>query len=147
MRGATQTKKKYCGISDEEIAMVVLDSGAKRAHYEKYVNMKMMPRDKTKKPRLCSGDITLLSEHIKSMKNKHKAKCKYCGQATYMMCTLCGLHVCWKEKKTKGATGGTGEMGGTNLSCLMKYHDDDYYGIGMEDCCTLFGYGSARQRC
>ena len=80
MRGATQTKKKYRGTSDEGIAMVALEnSGAKRAHYEKYVDMKMMPRDKTKKPRLCSGDITLLTEHIKSMKNKHKAKCKYCG--------------------------------------------------------------------
>jgi hypothetical protein len=32
-----------------------------------------------------------------------------------------------------------GGNGGTNLSCVMKYHDDDYYGIGMEDRCTLFG--------
>ncbi len=69
------------------------------------------------------------------MKNKHKAKCKFCGQDTYMMCTLCGVHVCWKEKKKPG----TVATGGTNLSCVMKYHDDDYYGIGMEDCCALFG--------
>ena len=55
MRGATQTAKKYRGTSDEGIAMVALDSGAKRAHYDKYVDMKMMPRDKTKKPRLCRG--------------------------------------------------------------------------------------------
>ncbi len=80
MRGATQTAEKYRGTSDEGIAMVALDSGAKRAHYDKYVDMKMMPRDKTKRPRLCSGDITLLTEHIKSMKNKHKAKCKFCGE-------------------------------------------------------------------
>jgi hypothetical protein len=135
MRGATQTAKKYRGTSDEGIAMVALDSGAKRAHYDKYVDMKMMPRDKTKRPRLCSGNITLLTEHIKSMKSKHKAKCKYCGQYTYMMCTLCGVHVCWREKKEPGKVA----TGGTNLSCVMKYHDDDYYGIGMEDRCTLFG--------
>ena len=66
------------------------NNGYKRVHYDKYVDMKM-PRDRHKKQRLCSGNITLLSEHIRSMENKHKGKCKYCGQMTYMMCMLCGV--------------------------------------------------------
>jgi hypothetical protein len=107
--------------------MTIAPRAHKRVHYDKYVDMKM-PRDRHKKPRLCSGNITLLSEHMRSMECKHKGKCKYCGQMTYMMCTLCGVHKCWKEG-TKA----------TNLTCVLKYHDDDFYGIGMEDRHTLFG--------
>ena len=45
-----------------------------------------------------------------------------------MMCTLCGVHVCWKEGSSA-----------TNLTCVLQYHDDEFYGIGMEDRNTLFG--------
>ncbi len=45
-----------------------------------------------------------------------------------MMCTLCGVHVCFKD--------GTDT---TSLSCVLHYHDDEYYGIEMEDHHRLFG--------
>jgi hypothetical protein len=129
MRGATQTGKKYRGTGNAGMTMATTQesNGMKRAHYDTYVDEKM-PRDRHKKPRLCSGNMTLLTEHIRSMENKHKGKCKYCGKFTYMMCTLCGVHVCWKEGSTA-----------TNLTCVLQYHDDEYYGIGMEDRNTLFG--------
>ena len=103
------------------------NNSMKRVHYDTYVDEKM-PRDRHKKSRLCSGNMTLLTEHIRSMENKHTGKCKYCGKFTYMMCTLCGVHVCWKEGSSA-----------TNLTCVLQYHDNEFYGIGMEDCNTLFG--------
>ncbi|MFM8622856.1 MAG: hypothetical protein ACKOB3_05715, partial [Holophagaceae bacterium] len=94
MRGATQTGKRYRGTSDTGGTMVTQENNSmKRVHYDTYVDEKM-PRDRHKKPRLCSGNIALLTEHIRSMENRHKGRCKYCGKFTYMMCTLCGVHVC-----------------------------------------------------
>jgi hypothetical protein len=93
------------------------NNDVKRAHYDTYIDKKM-PRDRHKKPRLCSGNMTLLTEHIRSMENKHRGKCKYCGKFTYMMCTLCGVHVCWKEG-----------LSATNLTCIL-YHDNEFYITG-----------------
>jgi hypothetical protein len=127
MRGSTQTGKRYRGTNDDGVAIVTLDNNTKRVHYDKYLDMKM-PNERLKKSRLCSDNMTLLKEHINSMVCKHKAKCQYCGKLTFMVCTLCGVHVCFKDSTNQ-----------TSLSCVLHYHDDDYYGIGMEDRRRLFG--------
>ena len=127
MRGSTQTGKRYRGTNDDGVAIVTLDNNTKRVHYDKYLDMKM-PKERLKKSRLCSDNMTLLKEHINSMVCKHKAKCQYCGKLTFMVCTLCGVHVCFKDSTNQ-----------TSLSCVLHYHDDDYYGIGMEDRRRLFG--------
>ena len=78
------------------MAIVTLDNNTKRVHYDKYLDVKI-PKERLKKSRLCSDNVTLLKEHINSMVCKHKAKCHYCGKNTFMMCTLCGVHVCFKD--------------------------------------------------
>jgi hypothetical protein len=51
--------------------------------YEQYEKERKQVR-KGKKPRLCSGDLDLLKEHIQSMKKVHPAACGYCGKKTVM---------------------------------------------------------------
>ena len=106
---------------------MTLDNNTKRVLYDKYLDVKM-PKERFKKSRLCADNLTLLKEHINSMVCKHRAKCHYCGKNTFMMCMLCGVHVCFKDSTNT-----------TSLSCVLHYHDDEYYGIGMEDRHRLFG--------
>ena len=127
MRASTQTGKRYRGTSEGGTAIMTLDNNTKRVHYDKYLDVKM-PKERFKKSRLCADDMTLLKEHINSMVCKHRAKCHYCGKPTFMMCMLCGVHVCFKNSTNTAS-----------LSCVLHYHDDDYYGIGMEDRHRLFG--------
>ena len=68
--------------------------------------------------RLCSGNLSLLSEHIHTMKCVHKGKCQFCGQNTFMKCTLCNVHVCLKTKESA-----------TSISFVFHYHDDEYHGL------------------
>ena len=71
---------------------------------------------KGKKPRLCSGDLDLLKEHIQSMKKVHPAACGYCGKKTVMKCGICDVHLCIKE--------GTSI---TTMSCPLDFHNDRLY--------------------
>ena len=102
---------------------MTLDNNTKRVHYDKYLDVKI-PKERLKKSRLCSDNMTLLKEHINSMVCKHKAKCHYCGKLTFMVCTLCCVHVCFKDSTNQ-----------TSLSCVLHNHDDEYFGIGMDDRC------------
>ncbi len=52
-----------------------------------------------KKTRLCAGNMTLLKEHLNSMKRVHLASCQMCGKKTYMECQICKKHVCFKSGK------------------------------------------------
>jgi hypothetical protein len=56
---ASPTRKSYRGTSYAGKTMATQENnGFKRAHYDMYVDEKM-PRDRHKKPRLCSGNMTL----------------------------------------------------------------------------------------
>ncbi len=72
--------------------------------------------------------MTLLKEHLNSMKRVHLASCQMCGKKTYMECQICKKHVCFKSGQNM-----------TSLSCCIDFHDDLMYGLGFLDCVELFG--------
>ncbi len=64
MRGATQRNKNKRGEANiEEVSLVRCNDREVRVSYEQYEKEKKQVR-KGKKPRLCSGDLDLLKEHI-----------------------------------------------------------------------------------
>ncbi len=81
-----------------------------------------------KKTRLCAGNMTLLKQHLNSMKRVHLATCQMCGKETYMECHICKKHVCFTSGKHM-----------TSLSCCIDFHDDLMYGLGFLDRVELFG--------
>jgi hypothetical protein len=81
-----------------------------------------------KKTRLCTGNMTLLKQHLNSMKRVHVAFCQMCGKKTYMECQICKKHVYFKSGKRM-----------SSLSCCIDFHDDLIYGPGFMDCVKLFG--------
>jgi hypothetical protein len=81
-----------------------------------------------KKTRLCAGNMTLLKQHLNSMKRVHLATCQMCGKKTYMECQICKKHVHFKSGKSM-----------SSLSCCIDFHDDLMYGLGFMDCVELFG--------
>jgi hypothetical protein len=78
-----------------------------------------------KKMRLC---MTLLKQHLNSMKRVHLASCQMCGKKTYMECQICKKHVCFKIGKNM-----------TSLSCCIDFHDELMYGLGFMNHVELFG--------
>ena len=72
--------------------------------------------------------MTLLKEHLNSMKRVHASSCQMCGKKTYMECQICKKHVCFKSGKNM-----------TSLLCSIDFHDDLMYGLGFMDRVELFG--------
>ncbi len=72
--------------------------------------------------------MTLLKQHLNSMKRVHLASCQIGGKKTYMECQICKKHVCFKSGKSM-----------TSLSCCIDSHDDLMYGLGFMDRVELFG--------
>ena len=129
MRGATQRNKNKRGGADsneEVVSLVRCNDREVRVSYEQYEKEKKQVR-KRKKPRLCSGDLDLLKEHIQSMKKVHPAACGYCGKKTVMKCGICDVHLCIKE--------GTSI---TTMSCPFDFHNDRLYGLGYKDRIDMF---------
>ena len=127
MRGATQQKKnKRGGDNNDEVSLVRCNDREVRVSYEQFEKEKKQVRN-GKKPRLCSGDLDLLKEHIQSMKKVHPAACGYCGKKTVMKCGICDVHLCLKEG-TKITT----------ISCPFDFHNDRLYGLGYKDRIELF---------
>ena len=127
MRGATQQKKnKRGGANIEEVSLVRCNDREVRVSYEQYEKEKKQVR-KGKKPRLCSGDLDLLKEHIQSMKKVHPAACGYCGKKTVMKCGICDVHLCLKDGSKI-----------TTMSCPFDFHNDTLYGLGHKDRIELF---------
>ncbi len=72
--------------------------------------------------------MTLLKEHLNSMKRVQLASCQMCGKKTYMEYQICKKHVCFKSGNNM-----------TSLSCCIDFHDDLMYGLGFLDSVELFG--------
>ena len=118
MRGATQQNKhKRGGENIDEESLVKCKDNTVRVSYEQYEKEKKQLRN-GKKPRLYSGDLELMKEHLQSMKKTHPAACGYCGQRTVMKCGICNTHLCIKE--------GTSI---TTMSCPLDFHNDRLYGL------------------
>ena len=127
MRGATQQNKhKRGGENIDEVSLVKCKDNTVRVSYEQYEKEKKQLRN-GKKPRLCSGDLELMKEHLQSMKKTHPAACGYCGQRTVMKCGICNTHLCLKS--------GTSI---TTMECPFDFHNDQLYGLGYKDRIDMF---------
>lgn len=125
MRTTTSKSKKH-RLSGEEPSLVQCKDNSDRVSYSQYLQTKQPGRGK--KSRLCTGDLELLKEHIRSMKRVSKGTCQWCGETTYMRCELCKKHICLKSGTSR-----------TSLSCCIDFHDDHKYGLGMMDRKELYG--------
>ena len=76
MRNTTQMKKRKQGAI--KVGVIKCDDHIKRVSYLQYIDEKK-PRG-AKKTRLCAGNMTLLKEHLNSMKRVHLASCQMCGK-------------------------------------------------------------------
>ena len=73
--------------------------------------------------RLC-GNLSNLMRHINSrIYDKHGCQCVYCGLDSNWKCGICKEWVHWYPK--------TGVAKGAD--CYMKYHDEEYFGLGRDD--------------
>jgi hypothetical protein len=124
MRKNTQMNKKMSGTSD--IGLIECNDHIKRVSYLLYLDEKKQRGGK--KTRLCTENMTLLKQHLNSMKRVHLATCQMCGKKTCMECQICKKHVCFKSGKSM-----------SSLSCCIDFHDDLRYGLGFMDCVELFG--------
>ncbi len=124
MRKNTQMKMRNHRTS--KVGVIECDDHIKRVSYLQYLDEKK-PRG-AKKTRLCAGNMTLLKEHVNSMKRVHLASCQMCGKKTYMECQICKKHVCFKSGKNM-----------TSLSCCIDFPDDLMYALDFLDCVELFG--------
>jgi hypothetical protein len=71
--------------------------------------------------------MTLLKQHLNSMKRVHVASCQMCGKKTYMECQICKKHFCFKSGKSMAS-----------LSCCIDFRDDLMYDLGLMDHVELF---------
>jgi hypothetical protein len=111
-------------------ALETCDDGTKRVSYNQYLDAKQ-PRARTQGTRLCSGNIELLKEHIRSFNLLGtRAKCQMCGEFTVAICGKCGLNCCFKDG---------GRYQSTGLSCSLDLHNDDYFGLSLNDHTKLLG--------
>jgi hypothetical protein len=76
MHKNTPMNKKKHGTSN--IGHIECDDHIKRVSYLQYLDEKK-PRG-AKKMRLCTGNMTLLKQHLNSMKRVHLASCQMCGK-------------------------------------------------------------------
>jgi len=110
----------------DEVSLVKCKDNTVRVSYEQYEKEKKQLRN-GKKPRLCSGDLELMKEHIQSMKKTHPAACGYCGKKTVMKCGIRNTHLCLKS--------GTSI---TTMTCPFDFHNDRLYGLGYKDRIDMF---------
>ncbi len=76
MRKNTQMKKRNRGTS--KVGVIICDEHIKRVSYLQYLDEKQ-PRG-AKKTRLWAGNMTLLKEHVNSMKRVHLESCQMYGK-------------------------------------------------------------------
>ncbi len=123
MHKNTQMNRKKHGTSD--IGLIECNNHIKRVSYSLYLDKKTRGG---KKIRLCAGNMTLLKQHLNSMKRVHLATCQMCGKKIYMECQICKKHVCFKSGKSVSI-----------LPCCIDFYDDLMYGLGFMDRVELFG--------
>ncbi len=107
-------------------ALEMTSNGIFRVSYNQYLDAKCSRRNKVS--RLCTGDMNLLKKHLQSYKPHGAAQCQVCKKVCYWICLLCGLCSCMKSDKSM-----------VSMSCCLDLHDDNYFGLVMEDRITLFG--------
>ena len=134
MREATQQHKRRRMTKAHERrlleALETCDDGTKRVSYNQYLDAKR-PRARTQRTRLCSDNLELLKEHIQSFNlSGTRAKCQMCGEFTVAICGKCGLNCCFKDG---------GRYQSTGLSCSLDLHNDDYFGLSLNDHTKLLG--------
>ncbi len=79
MHKNTQMNKKKHGTS--EIGLIECNNHIKRVSYLLYLDEKKSQGGK--KTRLYAGNMTLLKQHLNSMKRVHLATCQMCGKNIY----------------------------------------------------------------
>ena len=128
LRNATQTKKRDRGKRKRRgDALERCSDDVFRVSYGQYVDAKKPRRQKT---RLCSDDLDLLKEHLRSFTHGTKGVCQICGKADQeWRCGICNKTVCYKDARGKS----------NMVSCSMDYHNDDYFGLALGDRLELFG--------
>ena len=74
--------------------------------------------------------LDLLKEHLRSFQtaNIGAGQCQVCGKTTYFKCMKCNMHCCFKDDKNA-----------SSVSCCIDYHNDDYFGLTLDDRVNLFG--------
>ena len=69
------------------------------------------------------------------MKSHTKGVCQICGKTDQeWRCGICNKTVCFKDARGKS----------NMISCLMDYHNEDYFGLALGDCLELFGEQKAK---
>ena len=77
---------------------------------------------------LCDNNMDLLKRHIRLFVRTHKGICNVCGKPTYMKCTVCNLHCCFKN---------TPQM--SSVSYSMELHNEKFFGLLKCDRRHIFG--------
>ena len=126
-RATTKTEKKRRGKRKAAEALEQADDGKTRVSYSHYLDAKC-PRGKDKVTRLCTGDLDLLKQHLRSMYRTSGSKCQVCAKVCYMKCRLCNKHICFKDGDHQNS-----------VSCSLDYHNDDFFGLVMDDRVSMFG--------
>jgi hypothetical protein len=80
----TQMNKKKCGTID--IGLIECDNHIKIVSYLLYLDEKNTQGGK--KIRFFAENMTLLKQHLNSMKRVNLATCQMCGKKTYMECQI-----------------------------------------------------------
>lgn len=108
-----------------------------RVSYEQYLDEKN-PRGRDKISRLCGDDLDALKAHIRSFIPVATGICQVCGANTWKACGECEkltgrrTYCCFKDKGGKGVSENM-------VSCCMDLHNDNYFGLCLNDRVTLFG--------
>ncbi len=128
VRNATKTLKKKRGKNKRlEDSLEKCEDAKFQVSYAQYLDAK---RPRGKDSRLCSNNLDLLKEHLRSFKsaNVGRGQCQVCGKTCYFKCTKCDVHCCFKD-----------DGNASSVSCCIDYHNDDFFGLTLGDRVSLFG--------
>ena len=103
------------------------DDGKTRVSYAHYLDAKC-PRGKDKLTRLCTGDMDLMKQHVRSMYQTSGSKCQVYAKMCYIKCGLFNKHICFKDEDCQNS-----------VSCCFNYHNDNFFGLVMDDRVSMFG--------
>ena len=134
MRNATRLsskKRSRRGRNRMETRLEKCEDDKFRVSYRMFLDAKA-PRGRSS--RLCSDNLQLLKEHLNSFEKACKGRCQMCGyEKCYMKCKKCNKHCCFKS-----------ELGMASVSCSIDMHDDNFFGLAMDDRVELFGEMKSR---
>ena len=97
------------------------EDGKKRFPYSHYPDTKH-PWGKDTVTRLCSSDLGLIKEHLNSYVKTLKSMCHVFGKECFFKCGKYGKHTHLKK-----------DLKMTNISCCLDFHNDNYFGLVLDD--------------